>query len=96
MATAKDTHALEILKAEGRYVVAPGTTAVDVMNDVGCWLESAQATIDLVIDGISQEGGQIAANPRMVASTLFGVMHQLRMVEAGIVAANHLREGVVQ
>jgi hypothetical protein len=94
MATAKDTHALEILKAEGRYVVAPGTTAVDVMNDVACWLESAQATIDLVIDGLS-ESESVVANPDMVGNTLFGVLHQLRMVEAGIVAAGHLQEGVV-
>jgi hypothetical protein len=95
MATAEHTYEADgspiILEMAGKYAVASGTTAIDIENDVGCWLESAQSTIDMVIDGMSDDGGQIAANPRMVARALHGVLLQLRMVEAGIVAAACLR-----
>lgn len=70
-----------LLSINGDYTIAPTTTSVDMANDVGCLLESARAAIDIVIDGLSEEGSQMTANASVqVPRLLFGVSYQLEMV----------------
>ena len=74
----------------GNYQVAPGTTCNDLHDDIGCWLESIHSTVDMIIDGLQEEGGQIAANPNMVAQVLYGVRYQVEMVKGALSASHKL------
>lgn len=78
-------------KLNGTYLVAPETTGIDAVNDIGCLMESLKASIKIVIEGAS-EGGCVAEQiaedlPRM----LYGVLYQLEMVE-NLVIASHGRK----
>jgi len=71
----------ELLSINGRYTISPATTREQMLNDVGCLLESSRAVIDAVIDGMSNEGSQMAANAsKDVPRMLYGVLYQLEMV----------------
>lgn len=79
-----------LLSINGDYLIAPNTTSIDMANDVGCLLQAAHAAIDIVIDGLSEEGGQMTANASVqVPRLLFGVLYQLEMVE-NLVSAMHV------
>ena len=70
-----------LLSINGNYLIAPDTTSIDMANDVGCLLESARTAIDIVIDGLSEDGSQMTANASVqVPRLLFGVLYQLEMV----------------
>jgi hypothetical protein len=79
-----------LLRMRGNYVVAPETTAVNLRDDVSCWLEAVHGTIDTVLDGLQEEGSQIAANPAMVARTLYGALYLLEMVQGALSASYKL------
>lgn len=82
----------ELFALNGRYTIAQGTTAANMLNDVGCLLESANAVIEAVIDGMEDEGSQMTADAhRMVPRMLYGVMYQLEMVR-GMVSASFPRD----
>jgi len=71
----------ELLTINGRYMIAPTTTREEMLNDIGCLLESCRSVIDAVIEGISEEGSQMAANAsKDVPRILYGVLYQLEMV----------------
>lgn len=81
------------LSINGAYTIAPGTTSEEMLNDVGCLLEAAIATIDSINDGLQDEGGQMAAEAsRNVPRMLYGVLYQLEMARnlaaAAFVPAN--------
>lgn len=70
----------EFFALNGRYLIAPATTARNMLEDVACLLESATATVQAVIDEISDEGSQMSANAsKDVPRILFGVLYQLEM-----------------
>jgi len=80
----------KLLAINGRYTIAPETTSADMLNDVHCLLESADAVVDAVIEGMEDEGGQMIANAhQMVPRMLYGVRYQLEMVR-NLVAAAHV------
>lgn len=71
----------ELFSLNGRYTIAPETTAANMLNDVACLLEASTATIQAIIDGIGDESSQMAANAsKDVPRMLFGVLYQLEMV----------------
>lgn len=71
-----------LLSINGDYLIAPSTTSEDMLNDVGCLLEAAMATIDSINDGLQEEGSQMAAEAsRNVPRMLYGVLYQLEMVK---------------
>lgn len=71
----------ELLTINGQYTIAPGTTADDMLNDVGCLLEASTAIIQAVIEGMSDQESQMTANAsKDVPRMLFGVLYQLEMV----------------
>lgn len=71
----------ELFSLNGRYTIAPETTAANMLNDVGCLLESVDTVIEAVIDGLEDEGGQMIVDAhRMVPRMLYGVRYQLEMV----------------
>lgn len=64
------------LKINGRYTIAPDTAPQDMLDDIGCLLEASTATIEAVIEGISNEGSQMAANAsKDVPRMLYGVLY---------------------
>jgi hypothetical protein len=72
----------------GTYVVGPGTTQEDMLNDIGCLASCADAGLQAVIDGIGDSGSQMAANPKDAVALLFGVMHHVKMMANLANAAN--------
>ena len=71
----------ELLTLNGSYIIARDTTADDMINDAACLLEASTATIQTIIDGISDKGSQMTANAsKDVPRMLFGVLYQLEMV----------------
>lgn len=64
----------------GRYVVAPDSAPDDLLNDIGCLAECAEAGLQAVVDGISDEGSQMAANPKDAVRLLYGVLYQVQMM----------------
>lgn len=86
------TDAPEIFSLNGRYQVVPGTTATDLHNDIGCWLETIHGTLDVLADGLKDEGGQLALNSRGIALTLCGALYQLEMVQGALSAAHKLEQ----
>lgn len=87
MAKQEINTATELFHLSGRYQVAPSTTANQLHDDIHCWLEAAHGAIDIVIDGLQKEGGQMAANPKMIARVLYGALNHLDMVQGALVAA---------
>ena len=104
MATMNDTPAASkatrgaplLFSINGKYQVSSGTTLNDLQNDVGCWLEAIHGMIDMTIDGLLDEGGQIAANPRMVARALYGALYQLEMVQGALSASYEIQQREVE
>jgi hypothetical protein len=79
--TAEQRPVRKLLSINGSYTIAAETSIEDMLNDIGCLLQASMSTIQAIIDGLSDEGGSMAANascdvPRM----LFGVLYQLEMV----------------
>ena len=85
-----ETGTRDLLDLNGRYTIAPETTFDNMLNDVHCLLESADAVVEAVMDGMEDEGGQMIADAhRMVPRMLCGVRYQLEMVR-NLVAAAHV------
>lgn len=63
------------------YTISDQAAPADLLNDAGCWLEAAHGTIDLMIAGLQDEDGAVAANPRFLRHALYGVLHHLDMIE---------------
>ena len=65
----------------GRYQIAPGTTSMQLAEDAGCLLEGVLATVGVLTDGLQEVGGNLEANPHLVASSLYGVQFNLEMIK---------------
>jgi len=76
-----------LLSMDGTYTVSPDTTSLDLHNDIGCWIRTIGASIDMIIDGMNYQSALLAANPRMVTDVLYGVRHHLEMVQGGLSAS---------
>lgn len=83
--------ALRFFSLNANYLISPDATLEDVTSDASCFLESAQAGVQAVIDGIGDPGSQMAANPGDAVSLLFGVLHQVQMARSLANAAQTLR-----
>lgn len=70
----------EFFSINGTYLIAPDVRSIDLVNDVACILEASRAGIQAVIDGISDQGSQMAANPKDAVALLFGVLYQIEMI----------------
>lgn len=75
----------------GTYLIDPDVSATDLINDIPCLLEASEGGIQTVIDGLSDEGSQMAANLKDAVRLLFGVLYQIEMV-SNMVNAIPLRE----
>lgn len=64
----------------GSYLVAPDSDPNDLLNDVGCFAECAEAALQAIIDGMSSEGSQMQANPNDVVKLAFGIMYHVKMM----------------
>ena len=87
----------EFFAKNGKYQVAPGTTTVDLHNDIHCWLESAQEIISTVANELEEDDSGLKANPRAAARLLYGADHLLTMVLGASIAAfklEHAQGGV--
>jgi hypothetical protein len=51
-------------------------------QDIGLLVDEAHGIIDLVVDGLQEEGGQIESNPKTVLPPLRAAMRLLCMVQA--------------
>lgn len=72
----------------GKYVLDSETTPSQALNDAGCLLEAATATVMTLIDGL-EDGGQLEANPGQVSRTLYGVMYQIQMANNLVCTVPH-------
>lgn len=73
-------------RINGRYIVASGAEPGDLLDDIGCLSECAEAGLQALVDGISNEGSQMAANPKDAVRLLYGVLYQVQMM-ANLAAA---------
>lgn len=78
----------------GKYQIAPETNHSEMANDAGCLLEASEANLEAVIDALEDEGGNIVASPRLMASMLYGVRYQMQMAHRLVWAmdAKHAEE----
>ncbi|MGY1408356.1 hypothetical protein ACW5EG_02050 [Luteimonas sp. A611] len=74
-----DTNTLAIWQGSGSYIADPSTTPRNMLDDAGCFMETAEALISTIIDGLEDEGGTLAANPRQVATALHGIRYLLQI-----------------
>ncbi len=58
-------------------------------QDIGLLVDEAHGIIDLVVDGLQEQGGQIEANPQVVLPPLRAAMRLLCMVQALSEAIQH-------
>lgn len=67
----------------GSYEIGAETRALDAENDALCLLESIEATVRTLVDGLEGDdgkGGGLADQPSQVAQVLYGVKYQIQMV----------------
>jgi len=81
-----ETSAPEFFSFNGKYLVAPSTSAADLYNDIGCWLECAQEIVSTAAHGLEEKGGAFAANPAGVAKLLYGAGNLLTMIKGALSA----------
>ena len=81
----------ELFSINARYLIDPSATHESLANDIGCLIESTYAGIELVIEGLSDAGSGMRADPKFATDLLYGLQHNLCMVK-GISAALSLRE----
>jgi len=77
---------VRFFQKNGTYSVASSTTAAELIDDIGCWLESARGITQVIIMGLENEGGDIEVNPKIVARSLYGVLALLEIVDGGVYA----------
>jgi len=76
----------------GKYQVSPDTTANDLHNDIGCWLECVKGTLGALIAGVEDAGGHLRANPNDMASLLYGARHFVELIEGAFRASCDIDE----
>src|SRR5690606_35258329 len=79
-AASRATGGQQFFDNNGRYVVAPGTSPYDLLDDVACFAECAGGALQAIIDGMSSEGSQLQANPQDAAKLAFGVLYHVQMM----------------
>lgn len=79
-----------VLSLNVHYLADPSAKPGDLRDDASMLLEGVIGTIDILANGLSDEGSDMAANPRQVATVLFGLWNQLRLIN-GIVCAVEVR-----
>lgn len=79
-----------IWNGSGTYVATATTSSLDMLEDAGCFLESAASLILTLIDGFESEDGSLAVNPRQVTQSLYGIRHLVQL-SAGLVHASQER-----
>ena len=90
MANESVIEAAELCALNGRYTIPASVKAGDLLNDVGCWLDSTIATVNLLAIELGNDGSDLSANPREAGKMLWGVFHMLEMTR-GAVGASHAR-----
>lgn len=75
-------NARPLLSLCAKYVIEPTATHEDLRNDAALLLEGVIGSIDVLATGLASEGADLADSPRQVAATLWGLLHQLRMIDS--------------
>lgn len=88
--TSQRVEAPELFVCNGTYQIAPVTTKVELQDDVDDWLNSIHGTLDVIIDGLHDQSGLLAANPRAIQQVLFGVVKNVEMVQGALAAIDKL------
>jgi hypothetical protein len=78
------------LSLYANYLIDPSSKQTDLQDDVALLFEGVIGTVDVLANGLCEEGSDMAANPRQVASVLWGLLPQLKMIK-GIVSALEVR-----
>lgn len=76
----------ELYSFGAKYTIDPGSRNRDLIDDASCFLASIISTVNTLAIELGDEGSNLAADPKVVGSMLWGVFHQLGMVK-GIVDA---------
>lgn len=77
----------ELFALNSTYLISPGATSDELLDDAGCFLDAVSATVNTLASGLINAGSDINANPQTAGSMLWGVLHQLEMVNNMIAAA---------
>lgn len=86
---APNTNADVFFHLNADYHVAPEATGRELLEDAHCLLNCARETVNFAAIGLMDGDSELSANPKAVASMLFGVYHTLLMAQGATEAALH-------
>jgi len=64
-----------------RFYVPANTSVSDLNDDAGCLEQAARRIVQAIAMGLEDEGGSLAANPKVTVGALYGVMHLLDIAD---------------
>lgn len=88
MSKSKAVDKAQLLKLSGEYLIADDSTADDLLNDIACWVEGINATLNLAAMGLSDKQSDLYANADQVGGMLFNAYYLSDMVLAAVAAAH--------
>ena len=71
---------LKFFGINARYLIAQDATPEDLLADASCLGEGVDASLQVLIDGLSDDGSQTQANLKDAVSLLYAVMFQVQMM----------------
>ncbi|MBS0216373.1 MAG: hypothetical protein JSR50_11550 [Proteobacteria bacterium] len=74
------------------YLISPGATREQLLDDANCLISPIRAQIAVLIDGLELGGGQMVANIGDVVSILYGMQRETEMLNNIIRAATIAKE----
>lgn len=70
----------ELLSIGARYLIDPSNTASYLQLDAECLIDASTASVQALIDGLSDADGPMRDHPEQVVAMLYGLRYQLEMV----------------